>query len=94
MKHPRKSRYLKPSNSNFFCCAAPQVELIGSHSPGDPYAAVNGCRCVVKIRTGGKVETVLKSEKPWSPTGVAVRGKDVFGLEYHRSNFTGKGYDH
>jgi hypothetical protein len=30
----------------------------------------------------GKVETVLKSEKPWSPTGVAVRGKDVFVLEY------------
>ena len=25
---------------------------------------------------------MLKSEKPWSPTGVAVRGKDVFVLEY------------
>ncbi len=49
---------------------------------GTVYAAVNGCRCVVKITPDGKVETVLKSEKPWSPTGVAVRGKDVFVLEY------------
>ena len=36
----------------------------------------------MKITTEGKVETVLKAEKPWSPTGVAVRGKDVFVLEY------------
>jgi hypothetical protein len=49
---------------------------------GTMYAAVNGCRCVVKITPMGKVETVLKAEKPWSPTGVAVRGKDVFVLEY------------
>src|SRR5262245_11862533 len=46
------------------------------------YAAVTGRRCVVKITKGGKVETVLKAEKPWTPTGVAVRGKDVFVLEY------------
>ena len=25
---------------------------------------------------------MLKSEKPWSPTGVALRGKDLFVLEY------------
>jgi hypothetical protein len=30
----------------------------------------------------GKIETVLKSEGPWSPTGVAVRGQDVYVLEY------------
>jgi hypothetical protein len=36
----------------------------------------------VKIAPDGKTETVLKSEKPWTPTGVAVRGKDVFVLEY------------
>jgi hypothetical protein len=46
------------------------------------YAAVTGCRCVVKISKEGKVETVLKAEKPWTPTGVAVQGKDVFVLEY------------
>jgi hypothetical protein len=49
---------------------------------GTVYAAVTGCRCVVKVTPKGKVETVLKAEKPWTPTGVAVRGKDVFVLEY------------
>jgi len=49
---------------------------------GTIYAAVTGCRCVVKISPEGKVETVLKAEKPWTPTGIAVRGKDVFVLEY------------
>ena len=49
---------------------------------GSIYAAVTGCRCVVKITPAGDVETVLKSEKPWTPTGVAVRGGDVFVLEY------------
>jgi hypothetical protein len=37
---------------------------------------------VVKITPEGRVETVLKAEQPWAPTGVAVRGKDVFVLEY------------
>ena len=50
------------------------------------YAAVTGRRCVVKISKAGKVETVLKSEKPWSPTGVAVRAKDVFVLEYSNTD--------
>lgn len=46
------------------------------------YAAVTGCRCVIKISKEGKVETVLRTEKPWTPTGVAVRGEEVFVLEY------------
>ena len=61
---------------------SPYLRGIDITSDGTLYAAVNGCRCVVKITTEGKVETVLKSEKPWSPTGVAVRGGDVFVLEY------------
>jgi hypothetical protein len=46
------------------------------------YAAVAGCRRVVKIAPDGKVQTVLESEKPWTPTGVAVHGTDLFVLEY------------
>ena len=53
-----------------------------SPTTGTVYAAVTGCRCVVKVTPEGKVETVLKAERPWTPTGVAVRGKDVFVLEY------------
>src|SRR5262249_46887058 len=50
-----------------------------------------GCRCVVRITPEGKVETVLKAERPWTPTGVAVRGKDVFVLEY--THYTNKHED-
>jgi hypothetical protein len=55
-------------------------------SDGAVYVAATGCRCVVKISPGGKVETVLKAERPWSPTGVAVRGGDVYVLEYTNAN--------
>jgi hypothetical protein len=61
---------------------SPYLRGIDVTEDGTLYAAVNGCRCVVKITTGGKVETVLKAEKPWSPTGVAVRGQNVYMLEY------------
>lgn len=70
----------KASQSRAF--HSPYLRGIDVTEDGTFYAAVNGSRCVVKISAEGKVETVLKSEKPWSPTGVAVRGKDVFVLEY------------
>jgi hypothetical protein len=61
---------------------SPYLRGIDVAEDGTYYAAVNGCRCVVKITPNGKVHTALKAEKPWSPTGVAVQGKDVFVLEY------------
>ncbi len=53
------------------------------------YAAVTGRRCIVKVSKAGKIETVLKAEKPWTPTGVAVRGKDLFVLEYANHDTAG-----
>src|SRR5262249_47055846 len=50
------------------------------------YAAATGAHCVVRITPDGKHSTVLKSEKPWSPTGVAVHGDNVFVLEYSSAN--------
>src|SRR5262249_38403963 len=61
---------------------APYLRGLDVTKGGTVYAAVTGCRCVVRISRGGKVTTLLKAEKPWTPTGVAVRGKDVFVLEY------------
>ena len=52
----------------------------------DAVAAATGCHCVVRLTPGGKVETVLKAERPWSPTGVAVFGEDVYVLEYTNAN--------
>src|SRR5262249_28290083 len=61
---------------------SPYLRGLDVTEEGTVYAAVTGCRCVVRITPEGKVETVLKAERPWTPTGVAVRGKDVFVLEY------------
>ena len=49
---------------------------------GTVYAAANGCRTVLRIRAQGSIETVLRAEPPWSPTGVAVSGRDIYVLEY------------
>jgi formylglycine-generating enzyme required for sulfatase activity len=65
---------------------SPYLRGLDVTEEGTVYAAVTGCRCVVKITPEGKVETVLKAEKPWTPTGVAVRGKDIFVLEYVHSD--------
>jgi hypothetical protein len=55
-------------------------------SRGTVYAAATGCRCVLEITPEREVKTVLKAEPPWSPTGVAVRGKEVYVLEFTNPN--------
>jgi hypothetical protein len=70
----------KDSRTRFF--HSPYLRGLDVTGNGTVYAAVTGCRCVVKITPEGKVETVLRSERPWSPTGVALHGEDLFVLEY------------
>lgn len=60
----------------------PALRGLAVDARGAVYAAATGCHCVVKITPDGKVETVLKADRPWSPTGVAVSGPDVYVLEY------------
>jgi hypothetical protein len=38
---------------------------------------------------GDQVTSILKAERPWSPTGVAVRGDDVDVLGYTNANGPG-----
>jgi hypothetical protein len=70
----------KDSRTRFF--HSPYLRGLDVTEEAVVYAAVTGCRCVVRITPAGQIETVLKSERPWTPTGVAVRAKDVFVLEY------------
>lgn len=49
------------------------------------YAAATGCRAVIGF-TNNAFETVLKSERPWSPTDVAWHDGDVFVLEWTNPN--------
>jgi SMP-30/Gluconolactonase/LRE-like region len=53
---------------------------------GTVYTAATGCRCVLKITPDGQVKTILTAERPWSPTGIAVFGDDVYVLEYTNAN--------
>lgn len=65
---------------------SPYLRGLAADSRGVVYAAACGCHRVVKITPDGKVQTIMKSERPWSPTGVAVHGDDVFVLEYTNAN--------
>jgi len=49
---------------------------------GTVYAAANGCRSLIEIRAQGPIRTVLEAQSPWSPTGVALAGNDIYVLEY------------
>jgi hypothetical protein len=46
------------------------------------FAAATSCNCVVKVTPDGRVRPILSAESPWSPTGVAVQGADLYVLEY------------
>jgi hypothetical protein len=61
---------------------APFLRGLAVDAHGVVYVAATGCRCVIKIMPDSHVETVLKAEAPWSPTDVALKGGDVFLLEY------------
>jgi len=69
----------------------PALRGLAVEADGTVFAAAVGCHAVIKITPAGKIETVLKAERPWSPTGVAVHGSDVYVLEY--TNATGSSND-
>jgi hypothetical protein len=64
----------------------PYLRSLAVSSDGTVYAAATSCHCLIKITPDGKVETVLKAERPWSPTGVALHGQVVYVLEYTNAN--------
>jgi hypothetical protein len=64
----------------------PSLRGITVDTGGNIFAAAVGCHVVIKISPARKIETVLKSERPWSPTGVAERGGDLYVLEYTNAN--------
>ena len=65
---------------------APSLRGLAVDARGAVYAAATGCRCVIRIAPGGAVTTVLKAEAPWSPSGVALRGDDLYVLEHVNAN--------
>jgi hypothetical protein len=55
---------------------------IAVNGNGDVYVAVTGNRCVMKLTAQGEASVVLNAHKPWTPTGVDVRDREVYVLEY------------
>lgn len=49
---------------------------------GTIYAADSGNRRLLKITTRGNVETILRTEPPYFPNGVAAFGRDLYVLEF------------
>jgi hypothetical protein len=60
----------------------PYLRGLAVDKHGMVFAAGTACHCLVKITPAGKVEPVLKAERPWSPTGVAEHDGDIYVLEY------------
>jgi hypothetical protein len=64
----------------------PLLRGIDVDSNGTIYTAATSCHCLVKINSDGKIKTILKAERPWSPTGVTVRDGNIYVLEYTNAN--------
>ncbi|HEX2121543.1 MAG TPA: SMP-30/gluconolactonase/LRE family protein [Thermoanaerobaculia bacterium] len=62
--------------------AGPYLRGLAVAADGSIYVADSGCGAVLRVRANGQVTTVLKAAAPWSPTAVAVAGRDVYVLEY------------
>lgn len=60
----------------------PHLRGLDVDAQGTVYVAATGCGRVLKITAEGKVTTILQTSSPWSPTGVAVSGNDLYVLEY------------
>jgi hypothetical protein len=64
----------------------PCLRGLAIDTQGTIYAAATSCHRLLKISPNGKVESILRAERPWSPTGVANHDGDVYVLEYTNAN--------
>ena len=60
----------------------PYLRGLAVDARGVMYVSDNGDARVLKITPDGKVTTLLQLQSPWSPTGVALFGSDVYVLEF------------
>ena len=60
----------------------PYLRGLDVDARGNLYVAASGCGRLLKVTPQGKVSTVFQTQSPWSPTGVAVSGSDLYVLEY------------
>ena len=49
---------------------------------GTMFVAASGCGAVLKITPDGRITKLVQLTSPWTPTGIALFGGNVFVLEY------------
>lgn len=52
---------------------------------GTIYVAETGCGSVLKVTPAGQVTILPQVQSPWSPTGVALFGNDLYVLEFQNA---------
>jgi hypothetical protein len=75
-----------PADHNPANAASPFFRGIAADSDGNVYLAATSCHRVLKVAQDGTLSTILRSERPWTPTGIALRGQDIYVLEYTNAN--------
>jgi hypothetical protein len=75
-----------PADHNPANASSPLFRGLAVDSGDNIYVAATSCHRVIKIAPDGQVTSILKAERPWSPTGVAVSGQDIYVLEYTNAN--------
>jgi len=76
---PDCDRYLPPNTP---AAHEPFLTGITVSRSGDIYLAATGCRSVLKLTPDGEILTFLKAEAPWSPTGLALHGEELYVAEW------------
>ena len=65
----------------------PYLRGLAVNEDGVMYVADSGDARVLKITPHGKMTTLVQTQSPWAPTGVALFGSDVYVLEFlHTAN--------
>jgi hypothetical protein len=69
----------------------PLLRGLDVNAEGTVYVAATGCGSVLTIQPGGQVSILPQVERPWSPTGVALFGNDVYVLEFENAESDDRG---
>ncbi len=67
------------------CAAPPLLRGLDVNADGTIYVAATGCGSVLKVTPAGQVTILPQVHSPWSPTGIALFGSDLYVLEFQNA---------